>query len=73
MLSVHDLSSQELTYFQMEVEKRTKDVTVTWLLWLFTGIVGGHRYYLGNPGMGIGMTLTLGGHGNLGADRRISY
>lgn len=34
-----------------------------WLLWLFTGVLGGHRYYLGNIGVGIIQTLTGGGFG----------
>ncbi len=36
---------------------------ILWLLWFFTGLVGGHRYYLGNLGMGVLQTLTLGGLG----------
>jgi TM2 domain-containing membrane protein YozV len=34
-----------------------------WLPWLFLGLIGGHRYYLGDIGKGIAMTLTLGGLG----------
>lgn len=36
-----------------------------WLLWLFTGLVGGHRYYLGNIGIGLMQTTAfiLGGLG----------
>ena len=26
-------------------------------------MIGGHRYYLGDVGMGVAMTLTLGGFG----------
>lgn len=40
-----------------------KNPVVAWLLWLFTGGIGGHRYYLGDIGMGVAMTLTLGGFG----------
>lgn len=29
----------------------------------FTGAIGGHRYYSGNIGYALGMTLTLGGFG----------
>lgn len=36
---------------------------VMWLLWLFFGIIGGHRYYLGNIGMGLIQTFTMGGFG----------
>jgi TM2 domain-containing membrane protein YozV len=34
-----------------------------YLMWLFLGGIGGHRYYLVDIGMGIAMTLTLGGLG----------
>jgi len=34
-----------------------------WLLWFFTGLVGGHRYYLGNIGIGILQSATFGGFG----------
>lgn len=34
-----------------------------YLLWWFTGLIGGHRYYLKDFGYAIGMTLTLGGVG----------
>ena len=40
-----------------------KKPAIVWLLWLFTGALGGHRYYLGDVGMGVAMTLTLGGFG----------
>lgn len=40
-----------------------KKPVIAWLLWLFTGGIGGHRYYLGDVGMGVAMTLTLGGFG----------
>ena len=40
-----------------------KSAAVAWLLWLLTGLIGGHRYYLGRYKTGILMTLTLGGLG----------
>jgi len=40
-----------------------KDWLTTLLLCLFTGGVGGHRYYTGHIGIGIVQTLTLGGCG----------
>ncbi|WP_286953120.1 MULTISPECIES: TM2 domain-containing protein [Corynebacterium] len=36
---------------------------VMWLLWLFTGFFGGHRFYLGNYGIGTLQLLTFGGFG----------
>ena len=58
-----DLTERELTLVHSEVESKKKNPVAAWLLWLFTGGIGGHRYYLGNIGMGTGMTLTLGGFG----------
>lgn len=58
-----DLSAQQLSIVQSELEKRQKSKVLLYVLWWFTGIIGGHRYYLGDIGMGIGMTLTLGGLG----------
>ena len=57
------LNSQELMILQSEVDKKGKSKTPAWLLWLFTGGIGGHRYYMGDIGYAIAMTLTLGGFG----------
>jgi hypothetical protein len=40
-----------------------KSRTATLLLGLFTGFVGGHRFFVGKTGTGILMALTLGGLG----------
>lgn len=58
-----DFTPHELNLFSVEYEKKKISKLVTWLLWLFSGIIGGHRYYLGHIGKGIAMTLTLGGLG----------
>ncbi|MCL6577714.1 MAG: TM2 domain-containing protein [Kyrpidia sp.] len=58
-----DLTAEKLTMVNMELERRAKSPVVMWLLWLFLGAVGGHRYYLGDIGRGVAMTLTLGGLG----------
>lgn len=58
-----NLSYEQLAIVQSELEKRKKSSVVMYLLWLFTGGIGGHRYYLGDIGIGIAMTLTLGGLG----------
>lgn len=34
-----------------------------WVLWLFLGLAGGHRFYLGNIGIGALQFLTIGGFG----------
>ncbi|WP_204256704.1 TM2 domain-containing protein [Mammaliicoccus sciuri] len=58
-----NLSSQELLILQSELDKKGKSKTPAWLLWLFTGGIGGHRYYMGDVGYAVLMTLTLGGLG----------
>ncbi len=47
----------------MPVAVRRKSLSSAYVLWLFTGLIGGHRYYLGRPGSGFLMTITLGGVG----------
>ena len=42
-----------------------KDVLVTYLLWFFLGLLGGHRFYLNQIGMGVFYFLTFGGCGLL--------
>lgn len=46
-----------------ESPRARKSARVAVLLWLLTGLVGGHRYYLGRPGTGLLQTITLGGFG----------
>lgn len=43
--------------------RRPKSLAVAYVLWLLLGLLGGHRFYLGNPLVGIAMLLTLGGLG----------
>ncbi len=62
-LTIHDLDERELLIYRDRMEHQRKSPLITWLLWLFVGVFGGHRYYLGNVGQGIAMTLTLGGLG----------
>lgn len=54
-----DMSAQELSMLSSELDKRKKSKTAMWLLWLFTGSVGGHRYYLGDTGRGIAHTIVF--------------
>lgn len=54
------MNTQELQLFEGELNKRKKSAIVLWLLWFFTGGIGGHRYYLKNYVYAIFMTLTLG-------------
>ncbi|MBU2666481.1 TM2 domain-containing protein [Actinoplanes bogorensis] len=40
-----------------------KDARVAYTLWALTGLIGGHRFYLGDTGRSIAMLFTLGGLG----------
>ena len=54
------LTSHELHILSTEMDKKKKSTAATWLLWLFFGGLGGHRYYLGKYGTAFVMTITLG-------------
>ncbi|HHT47369.1 MAG TPA: TM2 domain-containing protein [Firmicutes bacterium] len=54
-----DLSPQELSMLESEFRRRKKSRVVLWLLWWFTGILGGHRYYLGDKGRAIIHTVVF--------------
>lgn len=43
----------------MAFEASKKSAGVAYLLWLFLGGIGGHRFYLGHAGVGIGMIVAL--------------
>ncbi|ANS89189.1 TM2 domain-containing protein [Staphylococcus pseudintermedius] len=57
------MSQNDLMILRSEMDKKEKSKGVMWLLWFFTGGIGGHRYYLGDIGYAIAMTFTLGGLG----------
>lgn len=63
LLLKRDLTSEQLAMVQSEMNNKQKSKGIAYALWWFTGVIGGHRYYAGDIGMGIGMTLTLGGFG----------
>lgn len=48
-------------YAQFEIEK--KSAGIAYALWFFFGVLGGHRFYTKDIGIGIAMLLTLGGLG----------
>jgi hypothetical protein len=60
-VEVAQSAEQELVRDLQQYPLRTRR-TLT-LIWLFTGIFGGHRYYLQRVGSGVLMTLTYGGAG----------
>ncbi|MFC6568144.1 TM2 domain-containing protein [Actinoplanes utahensis] len=48
---------------EFEYDAVRKDARTAYLLWGLTGIIGGHRFYLGDTGRSIAMLFTLGGLG----------
>lgn len=58
-----ELTAEQLHMVESELERRKKSKAVMYLLWFFTGGIGGHRYYIGDYVYAIFMTLTLGGIG----------
>lgn len=54
---LHQLTTQERILVNSEVEKRKKSTVAAYLLWWFTGIIGGHRYYMGKTVSAVAMTL----------------
>ncbi|GAA1621860.1 TM2 domain-containing protein [Actinoplanes couchii] len=48
---------------EFEYESVKKDKRTAYLLWFLTGIIGGHRFYLGDTGRSTAMLFTLGGLG----------
>ncbi|SED78685.1 TM2 domain-containing membrane protein YozV [Rhizobiales bacterium GAS188] len=63
------LSTQEQILIEQRVTNEAKSVGVAYLLWLFVGGLGAHRFYLGRAGSGLVililtiagfMTLTVG-------------
>ena len=61
---LNQLTNEELMLVNSEVEKQKKSAAVAYLLCLFLGTVGGHRYYMRKTGSAVAMTLitvlTLG-------------
>jgi TM2 domain-containing membrane protein YozV len=63
LLAKQGMTAEQLTMVQAEVNNKAKSKGIAYALWWFTGIWGGHRFYSGDIGMGIGQLLTLGGLG----------
>ena len=60
LLIKQTFTTKELQLLDGEFNKRKKSTSTSWLLWVFLGGLGGHRYYLGKIGTAILMTITLG-------------
>lgn len=63
LLLKQGLTAQQLAIIQSELSKKAKSKAAAYAFWFFLGALGGHRYYAGDIGRGIAMTLTLGGLG----------
>jgi len=48
---------------EAEYDAVKKDARVAYGLWCVVGIIGGHRFYLGDTGRSVAMLFTLGGLG----------
>lgn len=63
ILIKNELNGEQLAILQGEMSKKAKSKTLVYVFWFFLGILGGHRFYLGDTGRGVAMLLTLGGLG----------
>jgi TM2 domain-containing membrane protein YozV len=63
LLAKQGLTAEQLTMVQAEVNRKGKSKGIAFALWWFTGVFGGHRFYAGDIGIGVGMLLTFGGLG----------
>ncbi len=56
------VSTEQQILIEQRVTNEAKSIGVAYLLWLFLGGVGGHRFYLGRTGSAVAMLLlTVGG------------
>lgn len=53
-----DMTPRELSLLNSEYQRQKKRSTPMWLLWLFFGCIGAHRFYLGDFGQGISHSAT---------------
>jgi TM2 domain-containing membrane protein YozV len=63
LMQKQDLTTDELQLLNIELNNKRKSAGIAWLLWVFTSVLGGHRFYLGKIGTGVAMLLTFGGFG----------
>jgi len=55
------LSASQLMLIEQRVTNEGPSSGASWLLYIFTGIIGGHRFYLGRTVTGLIQLFTLGG------------
>jgi TM2 domain-containing membrane protein YozV len=54
-----DLSERELALVESEMRSRSKSMLIAYVIWLFVGVLGGHRFYLGQRNAGIAYLVTF--------------
>ncbi|MDN9008503.1 TM2 domain-containing protein [Brevibacillus laterosporus] len=52
------LTTEQQLMVNAEFEKRKRSKLIAYLLWIFFGIIGGHRFYCGDNGIAIGMIVV---------------
>lgn len=72
MINKSDLTTEELQILNFEFSKRRKSSTTLWLLWLFLGGLGAHRFYLGQPIGWLYIILSLFGFATAGVTTAIT-
>ena len=63
LMAKQGMTAEQLAMVGAEVDRKAKSKGIAYVIWFFLGGIGGHRYYAGDIGLGIAMTLTLGGLG----------
>nr|WP_321314492.1 TM2 domain-containing protein [uncultured Ligilactobacillus sp.] len=56
-ISYNQLNAQEKILVDSQVANKAKKPVVAWLLWLFLGYFGGHRFYFGKTGSAVVMLI----------------
>ena len=63
LVQKQSLDTHQLQLLQTELMSRQKSGGIAWVLLIFAGGLGAHRFYLGRTGTAIAMLLTAGGLG----------
>jgi TM2 domain-containing membrane protein YozV len=53
------LTTAQLSLIEQRVTNDGPSAGVAFLFWLFLGLLGGHRFYLGRPGSAIAQIITV--------------
>jgi TM2 domain-containing membrane protein YozV len=58
LIARQGLSTEQQLMINSELDKKKKSKGIAFLLWVFLGTLGAHRFYLGDIGLGIGMIVV---------------